>query len=72
MAGRLVVFAVRDLPGEVGDEEGGVEDPAGCVVEDFGGGEGLVAAFVGNDPEAGGEEALEEAVERPKEEAERC
>ena len=66
----LMVFAMGYFPGEIGDEERGVKDPAHSVVEGFGGREGLVPAFVGEDPETGGEDALEEAVERPEEVAE--
>lgn len=47
VAGGLVVLAVRDLPGEVGNQQRGVADPADGVVDDFRGREGLVAAFVG-------------------------
>lgn len=66
VAGGLVVLSVRDLPAEVGDEQGRVEDPAGDVVDEAGVGEGAVAALVGNDPEAGGEETLEDGVEGPE------
>lgn len=41
-----VVPAVGGLPAEVGGQEGGVQEPAEGVVEEGGGGEGAVAAFV--------------------------
>ena len=40
------------LPGEVRDEEEGVEDEAHGVVQPLVVAEGVVAAFVGDDPEA--------------------
>lgn len=61
-----MVLAVRDLPGEVGDEERGVAYPADGIVDDFGGREGLVSAFVGEDPQAGAEEALDDGVDGPE------
>lgn len=66
VASGLVVLAVGDLPGEVRDEQCRVEDPANRVVEGLGGGKGLVAALVGNDPEAGAEETLHDRVESPE------
>lgn len=71
VAGGLVVLGVGVLPAEVGDEQGGVEDPAGEVVDEVGLGEGAVAALVGDDPEAGAEEALEDGVDGPETGAER-
>nr|POF17551.1 hypothetical protein CFP56_12965 [Quercus suber] len=70
VAGGLVVLAVADLPAEVGDEQGGVEDPADGVVEGLAGGEGLVAALVGEHPEAGTDQALQDGVQGPAEGAE--
>jgi hypothetical protein len=66
VAGGLVVLAVGDLPAEVGDEEGRMKEPSGDIVDHPAVGEGAVAALVGNDPEAGAEEALEDGVETPK------
>jgi hypothetical protein len=66
VGGGLVVLAVGDLPAEVGHEEGRVEEPAGGVVDDARGREGLVTALMGDDPEAGAEEALEDAVQTPE------
>lgn len=71
VAGSLVVLAVRDLPGEVGDEEEGVADPANGVVQDLGGGEGLVTALVGQDPNAGTDETLHDGVDGPESHADR-
>lgn len=66
VTGGLVVLAVRDLPREVGDEESRVENPANGVVKSLGGREGLVTTLVGNDPETGTEQALEDGVEGPE------
>lgn len=71
VAGGLVVLAVGHLPREVGHEQGRVQDPADDVVVQLGGREGLVAALVGQNPEAGGEEALHGGVQAPEREAER-
>ena len=43
-----------------------MEDPADGVVEGLGGRESLVTTLVGNDPEAGSEQALEDGVESPQ------
>lgn len=43
-----------------------MEDPADGVVEGLGGRESLVTTLVGNDPEAGSEQALEDGVESPE------
>lgn len=69
VARRLVVLGVAELPAEVGDEEGRVQDPADNVVEALRGREGTVAALVGKDPETGAEEALEEGVRAPEDDA---
>ena len=37
-------------------------DPAGGVIENLGGREGLVAALVGENPETGAEETLDDGV----------
>ena len=39
-----------------------VEDPTNGVIDQFGLGEGLVATFVGDDPNPGSDEACPEAV----------
>lgn len=66
VAGGGVVLSVGDLPAEEGHQEGRVEDPTGEVVDRLGVGEGAVAALVGNDPETGAEEALQDGVEGPE------
>lgn len=48
-----------------------MEDPADNVVVQLGGGEGLVAALVSQDPETGAEETLHDGVQAPEDEAER-
>lgn len=66
VAGGLVVLAVGELPREVGDEKGGVEDPADGVVNQPGRRESLVTALVGKNPETGAEETLHEGVQAPE------
>jgi hypothetical protein len=66
VASGLMVLGVGDLPAKVGDEEGRVEEPAGNVVDEARVGKGAVAALVGNDPEAGGEQTLEDGIDGPK------
>lgn len=68
VTGGLVVLAVGHLPAEVGDKQGGVQNPAHDVVVKLGGGESSVAALVGEDPESGTEEALQESVQPPEDE----
>jgi hypothetical protein len=53
-AGVGVVAAVGVLPGEVGDEQGGVQDKAHGVVDHLAAAEGLVAALVRDHPHAWG------------------
>ena len=62
----FVVLAVRDLPGEVRDEQQRVADPPDGVVEGLGRRERLVAALVGQDPQARAEEALDEGIQCPE------
>lgn len=66
VTGGLVVLAVGDLPGEVGDEQERVADPANGVVQDLGGGEGLVTTLVGQNPHAGADETLHDGVQGPE------
>lgn len=69
VASGLVVLAVRHLPAEVGNEQSRVDDPADGVVVQLGGGEGLVTALVGKDPETSPKETLHEGVQTPENEA---
>lgn len=69
VASVAVVTVVAVLPGEVGDHEEAVQEPADNVVELGVLGEGTVAALVSQDPDAGADEALEEAVGHPGGEA---
>ena len=69
VASGLVVLAVGDLPGEVRHEQKRVADPADGVVQHLGGGEGLVAALVGQDPDTGSEETLDDGVQSPEDDA---
>lgn len=65
VAGEAVVAVVRELPAEIGDEEERVGEPSHDVVDHLVGGESTVAALVGQDPETGAEQALDEAVADP-------
>jgi hypothetical protein len=65
VAGEAVVAVVRELPGEVRDAEEGVEEPAGHIVDAGVRAEGAVAALVSENPDAGADKALEEAVDHP-------
>mmetsp|Transcript_138201 Transcript_138201/g.429609 ORF Transcript_138201/g.429609 Transcript_138201/m.429609 type:complete len:338 (-) Transcript_138201:39-1052(-) len=60
-----VVLRVRELPGEVGDEEHGVKHPADGVVQDLVGREAPVPALVRQHPPPDGGGALGEGVEGP-------
>lgn len=66
VTGRLVVFSVRNLPAEVGDEECRVENPANSVVENLGRAKGLMTALVSQHPHACGEHALQDGVQTPE------
>ena len=61
-----MVLSVRDLPREVGDKQGGMANPANGVVQSLGGGEGLVTALVGQDPDTGTKETLDDGVQTPQ------
>lgn len=62
VTGGLVVLAVGDLPAEVGDQQGRMQNPTDGVVQNLGGAEGLMTALVSKNPGAGAEEALHEGV----------
>ena len=66
VAGGLVVLAVGDLPGEVGDEESRVAEPTNEVVQGLAVRERLVTALVGKNPETGTDETLNDSVESPQ------
>jgi hypothetical protein len=61
----LVVLAVRNSPGVVGDKKGRVKDPANNVVDSFRVREGTVTALVGKNPAASTKETLDEAISDP-------
>lgn len=65
VAGEVVVAVVAVLPAEVGHEQGRVHDPAHDIVELAVHGKGAVAALVGQDPDAGADEALDVAIDHP-------
>ena len=69
MACTLMVLAVRYFPGEVGDKERRMQQPARGVVQRFGRRERLVATFVSDDPKASAEKALQESINDPKTES---
>lgn len=62
----LVVLAVRNLPAEVRNEEGRMQDPSDSVVEDLGCAEGLVTTFVSQNPNTSGEKTLHDAIQPPE------
>lgn len=66
MACRLVMLAVRDLPGEIRDTECGMQNEADGVVQCFGFGKCLVTTFVSNDPHARHDEALNDGEDSPE------
>lgn len=66
VTGGLVVLAVGDLPREVRDQQKGMADPADSVVQDLGGREGLVTTLVGQDPDTGTDETLDDGVQGPQ------
>lgn len=66
VTGSLVVLAVGDLPREVGDQQERVADPADGVVQDLGGREGLVTTLVGQDPNTGTDETLDDGIQSPE------
>ncbi|PBP27062.1 hypothetical protein BUE80_DR001978, partial [Diplocarpon rosae] len=66
---RLVVLAVAQSPRVEGHQQEGVHDEAHGVVEVLVLGEGAVAALVGQDPDAGEDEALHGGVGHPGGEA---
>jgi hypothetical protein len=66
VSGGLVVLAVRDLPAEVRHQQGRMQHPADAVIENLGLAEGLVAALVCKNPDAGAEEALQHRIQPPE------
>lgn len=68
IVGCFVVVAMSYAPGVEGHEDEGVDDEAESVVYPLLGGEGPVATFVGEFPEARKDEALCEGVGGPCEE----
>ena len=69
VSGGLVVLAVAHLPAEVGNKQGGVEDPADQIVDLLRRRESSVAALVSQHPETGAEQTLEERVHAPEDDA---
>jgi hypothetical protein len=62
----LVVLTMRNLPGEVWDEESRMADPASGVVEDLGRRERLVTALVSKNPKTSTKQTLNNGVYSPK------
>jgi hypothetical protein len=60
-----MVAVVRVLPAEVGDHQERVKGPSGDIVDLAVEREGTVAALVSQDPDAGAEKSLDEAVDHP-------
>ena len=66
MTSRLVMFAVRDLPRKVRNQQGGMTDPAHRVVEHFRWRERLMPTLVRQYPQASTEQALHEGIHCPE------
>lgn len=66
VAGSLVVLSVRDLPAEVGDEEGRVKNPTSHIVDKARVGESAMTALVGDNPNTGSEKTLKNGVDGPQ------
>lgn len=66
VTGGLVVLAVGDLPREVWNKQERVADPPHSVVQDLGRRESLVAALVGQHPDTGTKQTLNNGVQCPK------
>lgn len=69
MACALMVLAMRDLPGEVRNQQRRMQHPTRGIVQAFGLRKGLVATFVSDDPETGSEKTLQESVNGPETES---
>lgn len=72
VTGRLVVFAVRDLPRKVWNQQGGMADPAHGVVQHLGWGERLMSTFVRQHPQPSTKEALHKGIHAPEHSPDRC
>lgn len=66
VTGGSVVFSMANSPAVVRDKEEGVEDETDRIVDGFAGGVGLMAAFMGNDPQTSPNEAQSEPKEGPE------
>lgn len=62
----FVVFAVGDLPREIGNEQGGVANPPNRIVQTLRGRKGLMSTFVGQDPKTGAKASLYKGICRPQ------
>lgn len=66
VASGLVVLAVGNLPAEVWDEQGGMDQPAGDVANGLGRRKGTVATLMGNHPETSTKQALGDGIDCPE------
>ena len=66
-----VVTCVGEFPAEEGNEQHAVKEPAGDGVDGEIGGERIMAAVVGKDPEPGEETSLNETVQSPERDLDR-
>ena len=64
------MLGVGEAPGVVGDEEQRVDDQANVVVHTFGLGESAMTGFMGQFPEAGGDQSLCKCIGCPGKETE--
>ena len=62
----LVVFAMRDLPRKIWHQQSRMAYETDSIVESLAGGERLVSAFVGQDPQSSTEKSLHERVDSPQ------
>lgn len=66
VTGCFVMLSMGDLPGEIRDQESRVAEPANSIIQRFARREGLMAAFMGENPQPGTEQALHEGVQSPE------
>lgn len=62
ISGAFVMFAVRNLPGEIRDQKKRVTDPAHSVIQRLTWREGLMTALVGKNPQSSCEQPLKDGV----------
>lgn len=66
MASGFVMFAVGDLPREIGNKQGRVADPSNSIVQALRRREGLMSTFVRQDPQTRAKTSLYESIGCPQ------